>query len=117
MLYMTRKKVVTCPTQSSLPNLGHKANPVAGILGIVSLIAGVAIFATGRRTPGETYRRVEANTQASKAAARYDARVDRSEVDADQSSEVVGSTPFRVRELILVRQISKPMWWPGRCPC
>jgi uncharacterized membrane protein len=49
MLYMTPKQVVTGATQSSLPNGEHKANPVTRILGIVSLIAGVAIFATGRR--------------------------------------------------------------------
>ena len=47
MLYMAPQKVVSCSTESSIPKVEHKTNPVAGILGIVSLIAGVAIFARG----------------------------------------------------------------------
>jgi len=49
MLYMTPKEVVSGPTESSIPQVEHKTIPVAGILGIVALIAGIAIFATGRR--------------------------------------------------------------------
>jgi hypothetical protein len=49
MLYMTPKQVVSGPTESPIPKVEHKTNPVVGILGMASLIAGVAIFATGRR--------------------------------------------------------------------
>jgi hypothetical protein len=49
MLYMTPRQVVPGPTESSIPKVEHKTNPVTGILGLISLIAGAAIFATGRR--------------------------------------------------------------------
>ena len=49
MLYMAPQKVVSGSTESSIPKVEHKANPVAGILGMVALFAGVAIFARGRR--------------------------------------------------------------------
>ena len=49
MLYMALQKVVSGSTESSIPKVEHKANPVAGILGMVALFAGVAIFARGRR--------------------------------------------------------------------
>jgi hypothetical protein len=49
MFYFAPNKVVTGPTESSMPRKEHITNPVTGILGIVSLIAGIAIFATGRR--------------------------------------------------------------------
>jgi hypothetical protein len=49
ILYMAPRQVVRGPTQSSLPNVETKTNPVVGILGVVSLVAGVAVFATGRR--------------------------------------------------------------------
>ena len=49
MLYMTPQKVVSGPAESSTTKVEHKANPVAGILGMVSLVAGAAIFATARR--------------------------------------------------------------------
>jgi hypothetical protein len=32
-----------------MPNVEHKTNPVVGLLGIVSLIAGVDLFAAGRQ--------------------------------------------------------------------
>ena len=48
MFYVTPTKVVSGPAESSTPKVEHKTNPVAGILGVVSLIAGVAIFVTGR---------------------------------------------------------------------
>jgi hypothetical protein len=49
MLYMPTGKVPTGVTGSSSPMAEHKTNPVAGILGIASLLAGVAIFATRRQ--------------------------------------------------------------------
>lgn len=42
MLYMTPKQVVSGPAESAIPK-------VVGILGMASLIAGAAVFATGRR--------------------------------------------------------------------
>jgi len=49
MLYMTPQKVVSDPIESSIPKVEHKSNPLAGIFGVLSLIAGVAIFSTRRR--------------------------------------------------------------------
>jgi hypothetical protein len=49
MLYMTPREVVRGPTESSIPKTEQKTNPLIGILGTVSLIAGIAIFARGRR--------------------------------------------------------------------
>ena len=49
MLYMTTKQVVTGPPEFSTTRLEHETYPVPGILGIASLMAGVAILATRRR--------------------------------------------------------------------
>lgn len=49
MLFMTPKKVVNGGTDSSTPIAKHKSIPAAGILGVMSLFAGVAILATRRR--------------------------------------------------------------------
>lgn len=50
MIYMTPKHVATGPPQFSTMKLEYETYPVPGILGIASLIAGVAILATRRRT-------------------------------------------------------------------
>jgi hypothetical protein len=49
MLYLTSPKVLNGTNASSVPAIERKTSPVAGILGLGSLIAGVAIFATRRR--------------------------------------------------------------------
>ena len=49
MLYLTSPGAPGSPGESSVPAIERKTIPVAGILGIGSLIAGVAIFATRRR--------------------------------------------------------------------
>ncbi len=49
MLYMSRKDVRNPPPGSSIQQVEHKTNPLPGIIGIVSLVAGVAIFVTVRR--------------------------------------------------------------------
>ena len=49
LLFMAPRAVVSGATETSMPNVAHKTNPVPGILGVASLIAGVAIFATRRR--------------------------------------------------------------------
>jgi len=49
MLYMTTKQVVTGPPGFSTTKLERETYPVPGILGIASLMAGVAILASRRR--------------------------------------------------------------------
>jgi UDP-N-acetylmuramyl pentapeptide phosphotransferase/UDP-N-acetylglucosamine-1-phosphate transferase len=49
MRYLTPTKAVREPTESSMPKVEHRTIPVAGILGILSLFAGAAIFVTRRR--------------------------------------------------------------------
>ena len=49
MLYMTTKQAVTGPPGFSTRKLEHETYPVPGIIGIASLMAGVAILATRRR--------------------------------------------------------------------
>jgi hypothetical protein len=49
MLYMTAKQVVTGPPEFLTTKLEHETYPVPGILGIASLMAGVAILATRQR--------------------------------------------------------------------
>ena len=49
MLYMTTKQVVTGPPGFSTTKLERETYPVPGILGIASLMAGVAILARRRR--------------------------------------------------------------------
>jgi hypothetical protein len=91
MLYMAPNQVVSGPTESSIPKIEPKTNPVTGILGIVSLVAGVAIFATGRRADEPESKHAVKRGPSSfsltlhrrarriqRAAARSDTRVDRS---------------------------------------
>jgi hypothetical protein len=49
MLYMTTKQLVTGRPEFLTTKLEHETYPVPGILGIASLMAGVAILATRRR--------------------------------------------------------------------
>jgi hypothetical protein len=49
MLYMTTKPVVTGPPGFSTTKLEHETYPVPGILGIASLLAGVAILTARQR--------------------------------------------------------------------
>jgi hypothetical protein len=49
MLYFTPKEVSGGAIETSITKTERKTNPVAGILGVVSLIAGIAIFSTARR--------------------------------------------------------------------
>ena len=49
MLYMTTKQVVTGPPGFSTTKLERETYPVPGILGLASLMAGVAILASRRR--------------------------------------------------------------------
>ena len=49
MIYMTPKQVVNDPPAFSTAKVAHETYPVPGILGIASLLAGVAILATRRR--------------------------------------------------------------------
>ncbi len=49
MFYVAPKEVNSGAIESSITKAEHKTNPMAGILGIASLIAGIAIFSTARR--------------------------------------------------------------------
>jgi hypothetical protein len=50
MLYVTTpQRVVPSATGSSTPRLEQKTNPVPGVLGLASLVAGAVIFSTRRR--------------------------------------------------------------------
>ena len=49
MLLITTNNPTSCATQSSTLKVEHRSIPVAGILGIVCLIAGVGIFVTRRK--------------------------------------------------------------------
>ena len=49
MLYLAPKEVSSGATETSISKTEHKTNPMAGLLGVVSLIAGIAIFSTARR--------------------------------------------------------------------
>jgi hypothetical protein len=49
MVYMTPKQLVTGPHGLSTTKVEHETYPMPGILGIASLMAGVAILATRRR--------------------------------------------------------------------
>ena len=49
MLYVRPKEVDSGPSESSTPKAEHKTSPVVGILGVLSLVAGAAVFATARR--------------------------------------------------------------------
>jgi hypothetical protein len=49
LLYMTAREVDTGEGRSAITTDEHKTNPVAGILGIASLVAGISIFSTARR--------------------------------------------------------------------
>ena len=49
LLFVAPREVASRPAESSMPNVAHKTNAVSGILGVASLITGVAIFATRRR--------------------------------------------------------------------
>jgi hypothetical protein len=46
---MRPKEVRNPSPESSIEQIEHKANPMAGIVGIVSLAAGVAVFVMGWR--------------------------------------------------------------------
>ena len=50
MLYFMAKEVSRSAIETSIVKEEHKTNPMAGIVGMVSLIAGIAIFSTARRT-------------------------------------------------------------------
>jgi uncharacterized membrane protein len=47
--YMRPKEIRNPAPDSSIEQIEHKTNPIAGIAGIVSLAAGAAIFVLGRR--------------------------------------------------------------------
>jgi hypothetical protein len=47
--YMAPNKVISGTTESATPKVEHRTNPAAGILGVISLIAGVGIFVTRRK--------------------------------------------------------------------
>ena len=48
MFFMTPNNVTRGAAQSSTLKVEHRTNPVAGILGVVFLIAGAGIFVTRR---------------------------------------------------------------------
>lgn len=47
--YMAPNKVISGTTEAATPKVEHRTNPAAGILGVISLIAGVGIFVTRRK--------------------------------------------------------------------
>ena len=49
MLYFMAKEVSRSAIETSIVKEEHKTNPMAGIVGMVSLIAGIAIFVGYRR--------------------------------------------------------------------
>jgi hypothetical protein len=54
---MAPNKVISGRTESATPKVERRTNPAAGILGVISLIAGVGIFVTRRKAdePEEKY--------------------------------------------------------------
>jgi hypothetical protein len=46
---MAPNKVISGTTEAATPKVEHRTNPAAGILGVISLIAGVGIFVTRRK--------------------------------------------------------------------
>jgi len=53
MIYMTPKQVANGPPAFSTAKVAHETYPVPGILGVASLMAGLAVLATSRRTRGK----------------------------------------------------------------
>jgi hypothetical protein len=49
MIYMTPKQFVNRPPAFSTAKVAHETYPVPGILGVASLMAGLAVLATRRR--------------------------------------------------------------------
>jgi hypothetical protein len=49
MLYLTPREVSSGAIETSITKAEHKTNPLAGIFGAISLVAGIAIFSTARR--------------------------------------------------------------------
>ena len=49
MIYMTPKQVVNGPPAFSTAKVAHETYPVPGILGVASLMAGLAVLAARRR--------------------------------------------------------------------
>jgi hypothetical protein len=47
--YVAPNKVIRGVTEAVIPKVEHRTNPGAGILGVISLIAGVGIFVTRRK--------------------------------------------------------------------
>jgi hypothetical protein len=47
--YMAPNKVISAAADAVTPKVEHRTNPAAGILGVISLIAGVGIFVTRRK--------------------------------------------------------------------
>lgn len=47
--YVAPNKVTSGVTEAVTPKVEHRTNPAAGILGLISLIAGVGIFITRRK--------------------------------------------------------------------
>ena len=59
MLYLTPKQVVSGPPKPPTAKVEHETYPAPGILGLVSLTAGAAIFATRRRADQPEAKDVE----------------------------------------------------------
>ena len=49
LFYMAPNKVISGTTEAPTPKVEHRTSPAAGILGVISLIAGVGIFVTRRK--------------------------------------------------------------------
>ena len=47
--YVAPNKVIGAAADAVTPKVEHRTNPAAGILGVISLIAGAGIFVTRRR--------------------------------------------------------------------
>jgi hypothetical protein len=52
IVYMRPKEIRNPSPDSSIEHIEHKTNQIAGILGIVSLAAGIAIFVLALRADG-----------------------------------------------------------------
>jgi hypothetical protein len=71
--YMVPNKVISGTTEAATPKVEHGTNPAAGILGVISLIAGVGIFFTRRKADGtrREIRRQVANISLSRPAISF----------------------------------------------
>ena len=49
MLFLSPNEVSSGSSGTSTPKAEHKTNPLAGILGVVILVGGIAILSTARR--------------------------------------------------------------------